>query len=331
MWIFRKKVSGPWSVVSGPRSAIRGLRHTVHTLSAACIRSTVYNLPLACCLLLSAFYFLIPAYSYPAIPGRYEVKEIRPHVFIWIPDDIIYQVGDPQFGRAGTAGFIITTNGVVVVNTTNNPFNARELLYEIRERTDQPVKYVIDTDARGDHILGNEVFVDEQATIISTSVAQAQMRDYLQDLTRRTVDDPRLQLRMRGFHPTLPTQTFSGELTLKLGGEEIKLLDLGQGATAGDAAVYLPSAKVLFLGELYENGFLPRRGMTDVRAWLEILRQVESLDVVDYIPGQGPPGDKNDFEDFHRFLEWVAAELQPSQTPETQASPGRIARMAIVN
>lgn len=259
------------------------------------------------------------------------MKEIRPHVFIWIPDDIIYQVGDPQFGRAGTAGFIITGEGVVVVNTTNNPFNARELLYEIRERTDKPVKYVINTDARGDHILGNEVFVDQQATIISTSVAQAQMRDYQQDLTRRMADDPRLQLRMRGIHPTLPSQTFAGELTLKLGGEEIKLLDLGQGASVGDAAVYLPSAKVLFLGDLYENGYLPRRGMSDVHAWVQILRQVESLDVVDYIPGQGPPGDKNDFEDFHRFLEWVAAQLQPSLTPETQPSPDRIARMATVN
>ncbi|MHB8653301.1 MAG: MBL fold metallo-hydrolase [Terriglobia bacterium] len=259
------------------------------------------------------------------------MKEIRPHVFIWIPDDIIYQVGDPQFGRAGTAGFIITTEGVVVVNTTNNPFNARELLYEIRERTDKPVKYVIDTDARGDHILGNEVFVDEQATIISTSIALAQMRDYFQDLTRRTVDDPRMQLRMRGIHPTLPTQTFSGELTLNLGGEEIKLLDLGQGATAGDAAVYLPAAKVLFLGDLYENGYLPRRGMSDVRPWLEILRHVANLDVVDYIPGQGPPGDKNDFEDFRRFLGWVAAQLQLSLTPEAQPSPGRMARMAIVN
>src|SRR5579859_6840359 len=283
------------------------------------------------CLLFSAFYLLLPTFSFCAISGRYEVKEIRPHVFIWIPDDIIYQVGDPQFGRAGTAGFIITQEGVVVVNTTNNPFNARELLYEIRQRTDKPVKYVIDTDARGDHILGNEVFVDEQATIISTSIALAQMRDYFQDLTRRTVDDPRMQLRMRGIHPTLPTQTFSGELTLNLGGDEIKLLDLGQGATAGDAAVYLPATKVLFLGDLYENGYLPRRGMSDVRPWLEILRHVENLDVVDYIPGQGPPGDKNDFEDFRRFLEWAAAQLQLSLTPEAQPSPSRMARMAIVN
>jgi glyoxylase-like metal-dependent hydrolase (beta-lactamase superfamily II) len=324
MWIFRKNASGPSSVVRGSGIVAR-------RLSAPCIWSAVYDLLIAFCFLLSAFYVIDAPICFCAIPGRYEVKEIKPHIFIWVPDDIIYQVGDPQFERAGTAGFIITQEGVVVVNTTNNPFNARELLYEIRQRTDKPVKYVINTDARGDHMLGNEVFVDQQATIISTSVAQAEMRVYQQDLTRRMADDPRLQLRMRGIHPTLSTQTFAGELTLRLGGEEIKLLDLGRGASAGDAAVYLPGAKVLFLGDLYENGYLPRRGMSDVRPWLEILRQVESLDVVSYIPGQGPPGDKNDFQDFRRFLEWVAAELQPSLTPETLPSPGQVAKMAIVN
>ena len=55
---------------------------------------------------------------------------------------------------------------------------------------------------------------------------------------------------------------------------------------------------------LYENGFIPRRGMSDVRAWLKILDQVESLDVLSYVPGEGPPGDKIDFEDFRQFLEW---------------------------
>ncbi len=297
--------------------------------SAPCLLSTDYCLPAAFCLLLSAFCLLPSRFSFSAIPGRYEMKEIKPHVFVWVPDDVLYLVGDPQFGRAGTAGFIITSEGVVVVNTTNNPFNARELLYEIRERTNQPVKYVINTDPRGDHMLGNEVFVDQQATIISTSVAQSEMRAYQEDLTRRMADDPRLQLRMRGIHPTLPTQTFAGEMTLRLGGEEIKLLDLGKGASAGDAAVYLPGAKVLFLGDLYENGDIPRRGLSDIHAWLEILQQVESLDVATYVPGEGPPGDKNDLEDFRRFLEWVAADLQPSPPPENSPASNQTARMAI--
>lgn len=316
MWIFRK-------TVRGPESCVRRLRDIAHGRSASFLLSTVYSL-------LIAFCFLPSAVLFSAIPGRYEVKEIRPHVFVWVPEDLIYLVGDPKFDRAGTAAFIITREGVVVVNTTNNPFNARELLYEIRERTDQPVKYVINTDPRGDHMLGNEVFMDQQATIISTAVAKIHMGEYQQDLRRRMEEDERLQLRMRGIHLTLPNQTFDGELTLQLGGEEFRLLDVGKGASAGDAVLYMPREKVLFLGALYENGPIPRRGMSDVRAWLNILDQVENLDVLSYVPGEGPPGEKMDFEDFRQFLQWVAAMLDPSSLLENQPPSGGVARMAVV-
>jgi glyoxylase-like metal-dependent hydrolase (beta-lactamase superfamily II) len=281
------------------------------------------------CLL--ALLLLRADFSPAAISGRYEVKEIKPHVFVWVPDDVLYLVGDPQFGRAGTAGFIVTSEGVVVVNTTNNPFNAREMLYEIRQRTNQPVKYVINTDARGDHILGNEVFVDEQAAILSTGVVQTEMKDYQQDLTKRIRGDLRLEMRMRGIHLTLPTQTFESRMNFQLGSEEFRVLDLGKGPTAGDAAVYLPGAKVLFLGELFENVNIPRRGLTDVAAWLEVLHQVESMDVTTYIPGEGPPGDRTDLQDFREFLQWVAMEWMPVTPPVNQPALNHPARMGIAH
>src|SRR5438094_4324838 len=133
-----------------------------------------------------------------AAAGLYQVLEIKPDVFVWLPDDVLDQEGDPDFARAGTAGFIIRPDGVVVVDTTNSPFHARELVYEIRRRTDQPVKYVIDTDPEGDHALGNEVFVDQQASIVATPGTQAGLRNYQLQLPRRLDADSRLQGRMRG-------------------------------------------------------------------------------------------------------------------------------------
>ncbi|HET7100730.1 MAG TPA: MBL fold metallo-hydrolase, partial [Terriglobia bacterium] len=108
----------------------------------------------------------------------YQIKEIKPNVFVWVGEDILNQEGDPGFNRAGNAGFIITPDGVVVVNTTNSPFNARALLYEIRKRTDQPVRYVIDTGGSPDVMLGNEAFEDFQPVIISTRRAAQAMNDY---------------------------------------------------------------------------------------------------------------------------------------------------------
>jgi glyoxylase-like metal-dependent hydrolase (beta-lactamase superfamily II) len=259
-----------------------------------------------------AFASLFTACRLLAGNGLYEVREVKPNVFVWIPDDVLDQDGDPQFSRAGTAGFIITSEGVVVVDTTNSPFHARELLYEIRKRTDAPVRYVINTNSSGDYMLGNEVFVDQQATLISSSAAQVQMRSYREELARRMEDEEgwRLQARMRGFHITTPAQTFQSEMTMHLGGQDIKLFSaLGHGEPGEDAAVYLPKPKVFFLGDLFRNQYFPSIGSRDVYHWIEALRRAEAWDADTYVPGHGAPGGKKELGEFRAFLERLVAQV----------------------
>ena len=296
-----------------------------------------------CHALLDPVLFLLLLFLSPALAatGLYEVREIKPHVFVWVPDDVVDQEGDPDFARSGTAGFIIAADAVVVVDTTNSPFHARELLYEIRQRTEAPVRYVIDTDSEGDQTLGNEVFVDQQATIISTPSTQAEMRRYQSELPRRLQGDWRLQTRMRGFHPILPSQTFEGDTVLRLdrrepngaasstgntshsgpaqptgnaadqtNAPEIKLLTLRTRPSTAVGAVYLPAAKILFLGDLFHHRYFPRIGARPLVRWIELLRQVEALDAEIYVPGHGAPGSKGDVAQFRQFLEWLSAAVE---------------------
>ncbi|MGA3322990.1 MAG: MBL fold metallo-hydrolase [Terriglobia bacterium] len=273
--------------------------------------------------LMAAFGFMPSPRGLSASLLLYSVQEVKPKVFAWIPDDVIDQECDPLFTRAAAAGFIVTEEGVVVVDTSNSPMHARDLLYEIRRRTDFPIRYVINTSSAADHMLGNEVFTDEQATLISTEAAQAEMLQYRQELFDRmhAQEGWRLQARMRGFHVTPSTQTFDEKMTLNMGDQEIRIVSLLRGeASPEDAVVYLPSAKTLFLGELYDNQYFPRVGARNVHRWIEVLRQVESWDVDTYVPGHGAPGSKKDLVDFRKFLEWLVAQvemrLKQGQTPE---------------
>lgn len=245
-----------------------------------------------------------------AVRGRYTITEVKPRVFVWVPDDIYDFDGDPKFSLPGTAGFILGPDGVVVVNTTNSPFHAREVLYEIRERTEQPVRYVINTDARGDHMLGNEAFLDQRANFIASTAAAAAMLEYRRDLAERIAAEGepgyRMRERMRGIHLTLPGQAISKDLTLGVGGEEIRLLLPGVGPSPGSVVVFLPRDKVLFLGSLYENGYVPKLDGVDLEKWAEFLRKVESWDADVYVPGHGAAGDKKALAEFREFLEWSA-------------------------
>jgi glyoxylase-like metal-dependent hydrolase (beta-lactamase superfamily II) len=263
-------------------------------------------------LLLSAFCLLLSAYGLAA-GWLYKVQEVKPKVFVWVSDDVLDLDGDPQFERAGTAGFVVTSEGVLVVNTTNSPFHGRELLYEIRHHSELPVRYVIDTNSSGEQILGNEVFTELQATLISSARTQEEILHYQQLLARRVAaeeDNGKLQTRMRGFHVTLPTQTFGGEMALRLGGQEIKLLVLLKNESGDDAVVYLPAAKVLFLGELFRNSYFPRIDSRNVHDWINALRQVEKWDVDVYVPGHGAPGGKKELAEFRQFLEWFRKEVE---------------------
>lgn len=243
----------------------------------------------------------------------YHVQEVKPDVFVWTPDDVIDQDCDPLYNRPAAAGFVVTPQGVVVVDTANSPLNGRDLLFEIRQRTPLPVRYVINTSAAPDHILGNEVFADLQAIVTSTRAANLEMQQYRRDLLARMKgsDGWRLQARMRGFHVTPSTQTFDEAMTLNFAGQEFRLSRLlHEDASSDDAVVFLPSAKVLFLGELFDNHYFPRVGKRNVRRWIEVLRQVETWDVDVYVPGHGTPGSKKDVEDFRKFLEWTVAQIE---------------------
>jgi cyclase len=241
--------------------------------------------------------------------GRlYQVREIKPRVFVWIPDDVIEAEGDPQYTRAGTAGFIIADQGVVVINTTNSPFHARELLYEIRRRTEEPVWYVINTGSSGDETLGNEVFGDLRSVILSTAQIQAAIRERGEALAARERGDRELQRRMRGIHITPPNRTFEGQMDLPVAPLSLQLIAFDPGVKG--VAVYLPQLRIAFLGDLFQNEYFPRLESRDIHSWIEALRKAEAWDADVYVPGHGEPAGRNQLQQFRQFLEWLTSEVQ---------------------
>src|SRR5438552_3496046 len=136
MWTFRpdngpqvsivkyrqKNLDGPAKCTSRPKSIVVRLRRSCRDYPVLrCLAPAFWCVAppslRSISLLMMIFQFCLPLeLAQAASAPFYEVREVKPHVFVWVPEDILDQDADPQFRRAGTAGFIITAAAVVVIN-----------------------------------------------------------------------------------------------------------------------------------------------------------------------------------------------------------------------
>ena len=228
---------------------------------------------------------------------------------------------EPRSGIVnGNVVAVIGDDGVLVVDTGQMPNLAKKMIAEIRAKTDQPVRYVVNTHWHWDHNLANHVFRDAwpDAAIVSTAFTRKGLVDWtppFQDFLRNsgpamiermkkaraetTSDDRKAALtdEIEEFEAALPevrqtvfvapNQTFEKEMTVYLGKREVRIIHPGRANTAGDAVVYVPDAKVLITGDIvvYPTPYATHAYFTD---WIEVMKSLFAMDTVAIVPGHGP-------------------------------------------
>jgi glyoxylase-like metal-dependent hydrolase (beta-lactamase superfamily II) len=202
-------------------------------------------------------------------------------------------------GRAN-AGFILTRDGVVVIDSQINPRAAEAMLRAIRKLTDKPILYLINTHAHGDHTFADHVIRPTKGII-----AHERTKSLLAHGGAKMLKDyPRVvgPKEAEGAKITLPTITFTDQMTLPIADRTIILRYLGIGHTVGDIVVWLPGDRVLFTGDLVVVNQLPWLGEGETREWLKTLARMKTLPYERIVPGSGPVGDRQSVDRFERYL-----------------------------
>jgi len=210
------------------------------------------------------------------------VRELAPGVYA--------VVGDTGRGVEGrpNAGFVVTDEGVVVIDALASPRQGEQLLQTIRGVTDQPVKWLVLTHHHPDHHFGAVVLRKAGARVIAhpdrRSLAAEGGEDALiADWVRVVGLDA-----MRGFEfADVPDRPVTRVDTLRLGGRAIVITHPGAGHSAGDLLVWLPKERVLFAGDvLVEDGVsMVVDGNAD--ELLRVLDVVGALHATAVVPGHG--------------------------------------------
>jgi len=189
--------------------------------------------------------------------------------------DDLYVIGVTKGVGAGNVAVYVTDEGVILVDDMFDR-NHDEILEKLRSVTDKPIKYVLNTHQHDDHSGGNAKMLAMNAEVISHRSARANMAILKQ--------------------PGLAHVTFAEEMSVYLGGKEVRAQHYGRGHTGGDAVMYFPAAKIIHTGDLFltfpPQPFIDYGNGGSALEWTKTLDGVLKIDFDVAIPGHGPISDR---------------------------------------
>jgi glyoxylase-like metal-dependent hydrolase (beta-lactamase superfamily II) len=191
-------------------------------------------------------------------------------------------------GFIANAGFVVTTDGVVVFDTLGTPALGRAMVAAIRQVTPQPIRRVIVSHYHADHFYGLQAFRGPRVDIWAHRAAneyftsgQAAAR-----LAQRRLDlapwvDETTEL-------VTPSVWLEGDTDFRLGGLTFRVIHAEGAHTPEDLMLYVVEDRVLFAGDLVFAGRLPFVGTADSRGWLKALDKMIAAGPAVVVPGHGP-------------------------------------------
>jgi cyclase len=206
------------------------------------------------------------------------IREIAPNIFV-----------ETEYHGCNVA-FVVTDEGVILIDTPMLPAQARAWLAEIQTRTDQPVIYIINTDHHRAHVIGDQFF--PTARVMAHEHAWKEMKSYGDSFRTRLMNMYRDRIPeaveewKRHLQIIKPEITFTGRTILFKGDKEIHLIPVG-GHTPATTVVLFPNEKLLFTGDAVVTNRPPFLSQGSTKQWLEALTYLRKLRYDVLIPGHG--------------------------------------------
>ncbi len=208
-------------------------------------------------------------------------------------------------GSNANIGFIVTAQGVILIDSGASKLGAEKIATAIAQVTEQPVRWVINTGVQDHRWLGNDTFASQGAQIIAlkrTAASQAEFASQHMQMLQGLLGE-----RLQGTRPLPATTMLDGdEVLLELGGEIFNLRYTDAHFT-GDAWVWLPQRNVMFTGDLvFVDRILGVLPWSSVKNSQKAFQALEALNPKHIVPGHGSVCDlakaKRDSGDYEDFL-----------------------------
>lgn len=196
------------------------------------------------------------------------------------------------FGTDGIAntGFVVGTDCVAVIDSGGSAEEGASLRCAIREETELPVCYVINTHVHPDHILGNQAFVDDRPVFIGHKNLPRALSLLGETYISRAAEvSPAPNL----VSIVPPSKTVEDVKRIDLGGRVLELRSHKQAHTDNDLTVLDLTTSTFWAGDLLFSGHIPvLGGSASINGWIAFTTQfmgsIAEGKIALTVPGHGP-------------------------------------------
>ncbi len=216
---------------------------------------------------------------------------------------------------ATSGGFIVGDNGVLIIDTMLNQRLNQQVQNMVREVTDKPITYAVNTSYHGDHSYGN-MYLPQSTQIIQHINTRNYIDNYFKEDTEFMIQNFG---QGRGIEEIVPRTgdilVAEGErIVIDLGGKTVEIIDFGFAQTGGDLFVWEPDSKVMWTGNpiITIKPSLPWLLDGHLIETLATLAKVYNFLPADarVVPGHGPVMSREDIKWHTDYLATVKEKVQ---------------------
>jgi len=192
-------------------------------------------------------------------------------------------------GQGGTIGVLTGPDGVFMVDAQFAPLSEK-IVAAIRQISDGRIRYLVNTHVHGDHTGGNENFGKIGVTIL----ARENLRMRLEKPNPGANGAPGVPMPAAG----LPVITYDAPITVRMNGEEVRLIPAPVAHTDGDTFVRFTNADVIMTGDFYRSIQYPNIDRNNGGSLPGLIAALGFVIAnagpnTKIIPGHGPTVDRN--------------------------------------
>ncbi len=217
-----------------------------------------------------------------------------------ITDNVYVETGF----RGCNPGFVVTSEGVVMIDTPMMPVDAVKWRDEIARHG--AVRFLVNTEPHFDHFAGNYFF--EGIVIAHEGTRMAMLAapiEQLKDMLKAEAPEGLPVVDRFGYRP--PTITLSRQITLYLGKHTFQLISM-PGHTPFQVAVYVPEERVVFTSDNVIRQGQAFLGEALPYEWLDSLKQMQQLEADVLVPGHGSICGRSSLTEMGGFIrDWIDA------------------------